>query len=807
MAFLLRKNILSIFFLLLICVTGIKAQKKYINSYISTVSKTLEGVKPEASWIWDDGNPNPEDYYLMVRKRFNLENDPVKASAFISAYSFADVYINGTLIDRCPLNCDPEFQVYENYDIAKYLKKGENVISAMVYNYGIGTHHRINAQGGFFFQGKINVGKRKQIKILTDKTWRVMHASDWEYTGKLRTGSGDRKPNLIGFNERFNASLMPEGWQNAEFEDSGWNEAHEIGVPPVKPWNNIVTVNRPPLNREIALPVRQWKTKDAAVFDFGIEIAGHPVIEINSFKKGIIIEIGTGERLNKDTSVNYTTRVDYTDEYITKEGKQSWSPATWRGFRYLSIKADKNVDIMNVSAQTRGYALKDEGSFECSDSLLNRIWKTGNYSVRLCSQDTYMDTPWREQTQYIAGDSRYLLKYAFYTFGGSSNFLTKYNIISGAESQRWSSEGAIRSRYPTDWLLGKNTSAYLPDYELEWVIMLGEYYNYFGDKDLVKQVYPNMVKLLNYLEGFVSSGHGLMKNAPGWIVLDHPDTYPMDQKEEITGLNCLYYEALAQASFIARQVMNDKANSAKWNTKAGELKNNICKWLWDPDKKLFRDSYGSGKYSQQTQVYALLYGLVEDKAKQDVVQFITEQGKKSEQSFAYYVLYSVFNDKAQWALDYIRQNWGGQMKSPLFNGAWHEAWDIASWTSDFGTTSHAWCAGPSALLPQKVLGVESLEPGWKLFRVKPNTGDLKWAKGIIPSPKGNISIEWKKAGRKILCSLSVPANSAALIELPVENIEKIDKNGKQIVLIGKRKGKGLKLGTGKYSIIYSMNYD
>jgi hypothetical protein len=807
---LLRKIITISFPLLFVQCLCIYAQGSKEKAYISRPSFTLDGIKPEASWIWDNGNPNPADYHLLIRKVVTLDENPVKASVYISAYAFADVYINGTLLDRCPVNCDPEYQVYENYDIAKMLKRGENVISAVVYNYGIGMHHRINAQGGFFFQGEISIANKRAIKILSDNSWRVIKAAAWESSGRLRTGDGEYRPNLIGFNELYDASLMPEGWQKAGYDDSKWETAHEIGIPPLAPWNNIVVVKRPPLFRTEVLPVKQWKTKDAMVYDFGKEITGYPQIEINSSKKGIPLEIATGERINSDSSVFATKRVDYTDKYIAKEGIQSWSPATWRGFRYFSIQTNKDAAILKISAQTRNYDLSGEGSFECSDTLLNKIWETGRYTVKLCSQDTYMDTPWREQTQYIAGDSRFLLKYAFYAFGGSSNFLTKYNIISGAESQRWSSEGAIRSRYPTDWLLGKNTSAYLPDYELEWIIMLGEYCRYFGDEDLVKQVYPNMVKLLEYLGKFVSDGHGLMKDAPGWIVLDHPDTYPMDLKSEITALNCLYYEALNQAAFLAERVMHNKSQMQNWQNNAGQLKKNIQTWLWDPEKKLYRDSYGSDSISQPTQVYALLYGLVDEASKESVIKYITDKGRNSEQSFAYYVLYSVFDKNAQWALDYIRSNWGGQMKSPIFNGAWHEGWDVASWTSDVGSTSHAWCSGPTALLPQKVLGAEPLEPGWSSFTVKPYTGNLEWAKGIVPSPKGNINIDWKREGKKFVINITVPQNSKALVNISESEIEYIEKNGIRLsekegvnLLQKKNEERVLVMIPGSYSIVCS----
>ncbi|MGE5411007.1 MAG: family 78 glycoside hydrolase catalytic domain, partial [Clostridiales bacterium] len=588
-------------------------QQHYISSLrkISSPSKTLDGISPRASWIWDHGDPNPTNYHLLVRKEISIPEEPLSAPFYISAYSYSDVYINGILLDRCPMNCDPEFQVYEKYDIHKYLRRGKNIISAEVYNFGIGMHHRINARAGFFLQGEIEFKSAPAIKVNSDKSWKVEHALAWENSNKLRTGSDEDSPHLIGFNEKFNSSLMPEGWMNTNFNDLKWDFAYEIGIPPVAPWNNIVVVERPPLLRQEFFPVKKWKVKDKMIYDMGKEYSAYPHIKVKALKAGQILEIGTGERLLTDSSVNSTKRVNYTDQFITRSGTQSWSSSTWRSFRYISVeekdslKEEGSLTIEGVSAQARRYDLKEEGSFECSDTLLNKIYKTGTYTLQLCAQDTYMDTPWREQTQYIGGDSRFVQKYNLYCFGNSAKLLSDYNILSGAQSQRWNNDGAIRSRYPTDWLLGENTSAYLIDYELEWIIMLGEHFLYNGDKELIRQVYPNMVKLLNYIKGFAGKDHGLLKDTPGWIVLDHPQNYPIEKTNEITALNCLYYEALRQASFLARFAIYDEENQKKWDKESEELKANIRKWLWDPENRLFRDCFGSKKHCQQTQVYAL----------------------------------------------------------------------------------------------------------------------------------------------------------------------------------------------------------
>ncbi len=81
----------------------------------------------------------------------------------------------------------------------------------------------------------------------------------------------------------------------------------------------------------------------------------------------------------------------------------------------------------------------------------------GRWTMQICAHNTWMDTPWREQTQYISGDTRYNIRYSAYAFAPNIKLLHDYNILCGAFSQRHSDEGAIQqlpiSSYYSDYLL------------------------------------------------------------------------------------------------------------------------------------------------------------------------------------------------------------------------------------------------------------------------------------------------------------------------------------------------------------------
>ena len=371
-----------------------------------------------------------------------------------------------------------------------------------------------------------------------------------------------------------------------------------------------------------------------------------------------------------------------------------------------------------------------------------------------------------------------MMIYGNYAFGKSSRFLSAYNLLCGAESQRWRKDGAVRSRYPTDYLLQPGSSTYLPDYQLEWILMMHEYFMYYGKDTLMESLYPNLKKAVEYFRQYIDPKTGLLANLPGWVVLDWPATYHMEMKQIITGPNCLYFGALNAAADIADDFAQDPHQAKIWRDQAQQLKENINQELWSEKDHAYLDSYEGTKIGQQPQVYALIYGLADESRKSDLINLIMKRGKASEESFAYWVLNSMFTaGKDQWALEYMRTNWGAQTKLKSFNGAWQEGWDLP-----WGSTSHAWSSGPTALLPQKVLGLEPTGYGWKTFAVRPHMGDLKWAKGTVATVAGAISVAWKKTGEgHFTLKLTVPEATQANVYLPSDDLYTVKINGKTLV--------------------------
>lgn len=79
---------------------------------------------------------------------------------------------------------------------------------------------------------------------------------------------------------------------------------------------------------------------------------------------------------------------------------------------------------------------------------------------------------------------------------------------------------------------------------------------------------------------------------------------------------------------------------------------------------------------------------------------------------------------------------------------------------------HAWAAGPTAELSSNVLGIQPVKPGFREWRVVPQTLGLEWAKGKVPVPAGQIAVAWNFTDGLVTISVESPAGTTGTVFLP-----------------------------------------
>ncbi|KAE8152395.1 putative alpha-L-rhamnosidase C [Aspergillus avenaceus] len=80
---------------------------------------------------------------------------------------------------------------------------------------------------------------------------------------------------------------------------------------------------------------------------------------------------------------------------------------------------------------------------------------------------------------------------------------------------------------------------------------------------------------------------------------------------------------------------------------------------------------------------------------------------------------------------------------------------------------HAWGAGPTADLSRYVLGIQPVTPGFKEWRVAPQTLGLDWAEGRYPTPHGEVSVDWAfDCNGRFRIAVTAPAGTKGTVHLP-----------------------------------------
>ena len=86
----------------------------------------------------------------------------------------------------------------------------------------------------------------------------------------------------------------------------------------------------------------------------------------------------------------------------------------------------------------------------------------------------------------------------------------------------------------------------------------------------------------------------------------------------------------------------------------------------------------------------------------------------------------------------------------------------------FTSLAHPWGAAPTYVLPEYLLGVRPITPGYKEFVLQPAVGylGLKEAAGRVPTPFGAINATWSIDGSTALLTVEVPENTTGTFKAP-----------------------------------------
>ncbi|SMP78287.1 protein of unknown function [Neorhodopirellula lusitana] len=425
------------------------------------------------------------------------------------------------------------------------------------------------------------------------------------------------------------------------------------------------------------------------------------------------------------------------------------TPAMWGSvmpFRWVEIEgldADYPYELIRRRAAYSSTWNDNASHFECSNETLNRIWELCKYSIKATTfAGVYVDGD-RERIPYEA--DAYLNQLSHYT--------TDDDVKMASRTFDWLMENGT---WPTEWAPHMVFMAHA-----EWM--------YSGDDQWLKQRYESL-KSKTLLDR--SAGDGLVRSSE----LDQKRTdivdWPQKERDKYvftevnTVVNAFHIKAMTQMAEMAHAVGKDD-DAAVFEKRVELARESFQKTLFDEDAGIYRDGVGTDHSSIHANFFPLAFGLVPADKMDGVRSWLNKQDMRCSVYAAQYFMDALFNNGSdQKAIALMVADADRSWKHMVDSGttiSW-EAWDMKYKPNQ--DWNHAWGAAPANLLPRYVLGAQPSAPGWATATIRPCPGDLKHARGRVPTPRGPIEIDWKQVASKFKLSLELPGDMRANVEIP-----------------------------------------
>jgi len=222
-------------------------------------------------------------------------------------------------------------------------------------------------------------------------------------------------------------------------------------------------------------------------------------------------------------------------------------------------------------------------------------------------------------------------------------------------------------------------------------------------------------------------------------------------------------------------VLGRAEDSEKYEQAASSVRLAINRYLWSPSHGLYVDSrweVGYDRFSPQTNILAVLFDIPDHYRKIAICRQLLEpewQDKIMTPYFAsYFAEILCRTGFYQEALDVIRKRWGAMLQAGATT-----FWE--RFTPDY-SLCHGWSTGPVRHLSAEFLGVRQVA-GERKVRITPQPADLRWARGIVPTPYGDVEVDWRNDQRRFTMQVKIPEGMTAEVLPPNGRAVKIKMDG------------------------------
>ncbi len=190
--------------------------------------------------------------------------------------------------------------------------------------------------------------------------------------------------------------------------------------------------------------------------------------------------------------------------YTQAAGSQDYQAFGHLGFRYLEIPgAGEEITVADVTATVVHTAYPEDGAatFESSDPTLDAVWDLMTRSLQYSVQETFVDTPTREQGQFLHDtvNISYGLMATEHDRVATRQAIREFML----SQQRYWTSGNDAGRYNAVYPNGDGKRD-IPDFTEVVPDWIWRYYLETGDRALLADVYDNLSATAGYIRRHIA---------------------------------------------------------------------------------------------------------------------------------------------------------------------------------------------------------------------------------------------------------------------------------------------------------------
>ena len=710
-------------------------------------------AEPYGLWIrtddWTEADAH-EARLVCYRAEADFSTVPDTFWIHCSADTRYKLYVNGRLVQLGPAKGDDKVWYYDRIDLAPWLAAGENAIAFEVLHYPADR----------LFDSNHSLFRRDApalyLSCAQPLRWRSRVMREVSFCAEAKSFAP------LHIHEKVSAVPSVQGWKRVGYDDRSWSGVTPLSSVPegLRPerlkLRPIPFMDRAP-RRFAGMPaaplVVPAHEEYSLVLDAGEEMTGFVRLALSGgtdarisllYSECYVIPVNGGyeKRRRADSAGGVLT--GFTDHYTvagsgSPEAPEIYEPFWFRTFRFVRLTVRTGacpLAVCSLDYEETGYPLDAGTRVETSDPSMKAIWDISLRSLRRCMQETYTDCPFYEQLQYTMDTRSQIL----YTYAVSADDRLARNAIDDF-SRGQHPKGLLNSCYPNV------NSHVIPGFSVYYILMVHDHMMYFGDRGLVRQYMPVILRILDFFrgsltaEGLVGKVGGILGQAPFWSFIDWAKEWmPYSGMPEaglygpLTMESLLYLLGLQRTADLA-DFLGDPETAADCLDRAERLRAAVRACCITPDG-MISDGPGRSETSQHCQVFGVLTGVLSpEDGKRCLLKTIGNDAvPRCSVAMCFYLFRALERTGLYSFTDRYWDIWRGMVSSGCTTCV--EAEDHAR------SECHGWGALALYELPSVVLGVRPAARGYGKISVSPVPGILSSAAGTVRTPRGDISVSW-----------------------------------------------------------------